>query len=164
MNDIFLYKRQWWWNIFFASTSETARTRTKGHVGIPNFAAASVSPSVIHAQQTFSRAADVIGWVELHASFCLHNLNSILWRLSGQFPWQWDLHGNGSRMKTSRSLIWGQTPTWIPDVRKLPALISPQNGGLIIWPPSVRPYVRTYVRPSVDSDFSEVYGSTGLKL
>ena len=43
-------------------------------------------------------------------------------------------------------------------------LISPQEGGLIIWPPSVRPYVRTYVRPSVDSDFSEVYGSTGLKL
>ena len=43
-------------------------------------------------------------------------------------------------------------------------LFSPQEGGLIIWPPSVRPYVRTYVRPSVDSDFSEVYGSTGLKL
>ena len=41
---------------------------------------------------------------------------------------------------------------------------SPQHGGLIIWPPSVRPYVRTSVRPSVDSDFSEVYGSTGLKL
>ena len=27
------------------------------------------------------------------------------------------------------------------------SIFSPQEGGLIIWPPSVRPYVRTYVRP-----------------
>ena len=37
---------------------------------------------------------------------------------------------------------------------------QPETGGLIIWPPSVCPYIRT----SVDSDFSEVCGSTILKL
>ena len=42
-------------------------------------------------------------------------------------------------------------------------LISPQNGGAYNLT-SVRTSVRTYVRQSVDSDFSEVYGSTGLKL
>ena len=36
--------------------------------------------------------------------------------------------------------------------------------GLIIWAPSIRPSVSTSVRRSVDSDFSEVYGSNSLKL
>ena len=32
---------------------------------------------------------------------------------------------------------------------RIPPFFSPQNGGLIIWPLSVRPSVRTYVRTSV---------------
>ena len=43
------------------------------------------------------------------------------------------------------------------------SLLAPKKGAYNLT--SVRgPYVRPYVRPSVDSDFSEVYGSTGLKL
>ena len=50
--------------------------------------------------------------------------------------------------------------------------VNPSNRGCIptrvLLAPRMGAYnltsVRPYVRPSVDSDFSEVYGSTGLKL
>ena len=41
-------------------------------------------------------------------------------------------------------------------------LLAPRMGAYNLT--SVRTSVRTYVGTSMDSDFSEVYGSTGLKL